>query len=514
MAWGNHAESSLPTALSLLALVTLFPVVGGVIQRRQNGHLLPAFLVGLSSGLALGLSLLAATSILALGLLFALARPRFAAFASLTAGGLVGLLPWFVFNASQRFAGLGELRGASSVDLGIALPKAIELIVHRLPAYLAPGIGANRAVELIFPVAVLLALTFATARALGGFAHRELRVEALFALPVLVFIAAYSATGFWVGDGRAGLISWHYLPPVTPFLLAGLATLLERVPVKGGALALLLVLGPSLVETGRRAQVPTTTPFQWSGASYYAYGWRLHGEHGEDLARAMTDIALLPGPASKRAALRGLVTGFQLTDGVPAWSTEPIGRNDRIASYIERSRETGAEELFLERLSLILSTGDRMVFQHDELTEFVARFGGETPDVAGPLVRAAMVAADRGSASQEVHSATLEALLTGHRQAAIEGLGIAAARRATLGEPPLEPPTVEQERLPFAMGYGFEIAWSRLVSGDAEAGGAPPPELDTDGLDLGVARALDLFDPDDPARRDWLAATLALRPLR
>jgi len=499
MAWGNHMESTLPCAMALLGVALVWGDDARLAAPRTGRRPL-AFAAGLAAGIALLWSLVAAltlaTIVVALALL---GRSTGATRRWFAAGAALGLVLPALFQMAVRMRGVGELEGALRPRIATALPKARQLIVDRMPEYLAPHLDSLATIEwlpwLAVAIAALVVVASGGRRLRPG---RQVPAELLIALPPALFVAAYATSGFWVGPEMAGIIAYHYLAPMTPFLLALVALATRHLGPVAGWLPVALLAGLAATGVGRRLPQATTLALTWSGVSHAAWGWHAYEAAERATPQTLAWLDRVGDEEARRAALRGVAVGMVIGERVDTWAADPEQRNERLERLLAMTRPAGADQpILLERIELVLRTADRMNLQRAEVPALLALARRLPPAEATAVIRAAAVDADRpdGPGIELLFEEPVE------NDAVYGGVGMAAARRRAQGREAPSPEVPERLRSRHDEGYGFEWAWSHLVTNSSAYKG---PDVEPRAAARGVVRALELFEPDDAARRRWL----------
>ncbi|NLH47002.1 MAG: hypothetical protein GX444_00200 [Myxococcales bacterium] len=135
--WGNYAENAM---LSLAAFLLVFRQLAAPRQTIRD-YLLHGVFFGLGVWIHYGF----AVTVLWLLVLWWLARPAGAGFRhgmAVLAGALVGLLPWFLYNLTHDWRGLGRLTDAvgKSTGLGRRLASGFGRLWHLWTNDLASGL--------------------------------------------------------------------------------------------------------------------------------------------------------------------------------------------------------------------------------------------------------------------------------------------------------------------------------------------------------------------------------------
>ncbi|MEM9381908.1 MAG: glycosyltransferase family 39 protein [Planctomycetota bacterium] len=228
--WTSHVEAN-AFAMALLWFWTrhVFDGRGG-----PRGAFLLGVLAGLSFWFHYGLLIW-----LVLMLLVEVVRDRRAwirpAMGIRVAGFAIGLAPWWVYNATHGWKGLGVYGKSASAHFQTSSEEIVEtvgrLVSHFLPhsAFLPHWGGAGRALELaLFALAIAawLSLTVSSVRALAR--DREVRPELVVAAYPLLWSVLY-VFGTFHGQDR-WVSGYRYMLPLHPVGWFCVGVLLARAP--------------------------------------------------------------------------------------------------------------------------------------------------------------------------------------------------------------------------------------------------------------------------------------------
>jgi hypothetical protein len=214
---------------------------------------------GACAGLAVGFDYPFAIPAVLLGVYAASARPRLRRLAEYAAGGVVGLLPVWVFD-SWAFGNPFHLGYSGTAGQGAEGGwQTTGFFGQTAPSF-------HIAVSLLLSQRGLLVLTPVLALATAGCIvlwRRGLRAEAAFigALTVveLVWNSARHPTAFALGGWVPGP---RFLIPLLPFLCLALAPLVRRAPLTTGALALISI-GAMTVATSAEPLLSNDDTHHW-----------------------------------------------------------------------------------------------------------------------------------------------------------------------------------------------------------------------------------------------------------
>ncbi len=257
-AFGTHVESNaLSMALLALFLATWWRADG------KSPPLRLAFLWGVLAGFAIYFGYIVLLTLAALALarflcdkLFFMRRDALVALC----GMLVGLVPWFAYNVPRDFAGLsiyGRPLGGSTITRAEskgAGERALDLLQHGFPDSpffrdLGPISGHAQGLVYAAGIALLaLGVLFPLRARLAPIVRAVSRPRTdsalvpfspLLLLPPLLFVAAYVATDFKVGEPAESVVAYRYVHVVWPWLFAAAAITLDALMRAGGGRAAL-----------------------------------------------------------------------------------------------------------------------------------------------------------------------------------------------------------------------------------------------------------------------------------
>lgn len=226
-AWGTHVESN---AFALLVV--------WAFARHASGEAPPqrtSFVLGLACGLALSFSYGTALAIALVVLAECVSRASERVAPLARAGGFaIGLVPWFAYNVTHDFAGLG-LYGRSAEEhlapLASVASNAAALATRHLPASLAfPWIAGASGRVLDAAVALAFVSLWIAAFVLARGRGRPARVALAFPL---VFAVAYSFGSFHAVEAGDWVHGYRYLALVWPFLWICAALALDALAARG-----------------------------------------------------------------------------------------------------------------------------------------------------------------------------------------------------------------------------------------------------------------------------------------
>lgn len=489
MAWGNHAESAAP---AVAAFYFLLRARDATTARAATAWASTSALLAALAPFFSWMGLLP----LAAWIGAARASERAAPFrsrAALFAGVAVGALPFLWFATRRGAEAVAVLDSTLTPQLGLAPIKLWRLVTVHLPEFFGPrpwgALGAALA------VAAIAQLVLSRTR------YPRHAVIMVAGTPC-AFAAAFAVTGFHLGDPANGVIAFHYLAPVAPYLLVAVAALLARLPSRPRLVMTAAVCaafaGPVVARMYRLYhREAAATVLRYPGYSYSAYGWHLLESCRRDLACVADRIERIEPQPARAAARHGAAIGVGIDDRVAQWSTRADGRVARILALQRRAALTPTlADAIAERGALVWSTRPQAQVGTDDREQLLRSLGAELwPVAALPWVQAAF-------AQSEPDAEVLRlawSLETGARRAALAGLGQALARRDRAC-----PELAEADAAACANGLGFETTWQALT------GGRKRKLRWTGDARAGAARALWLFEPDATRRRDDFARSLAV----
>ena len=229
LAWASHVEAN----AFAMAVLWFWSLHAFRPERRLSG----AFGVGVAAGLALwfhyGLALW-----LAVMLLVELLRDRKALLRAdmgvRVTGVLVGLCPWWIYNLTHDWQGLGVYGKSAAGHFQSSLAGVVgafgALITEYLPhsIFLPELAGAGRVIEFVL---LSLALFAWAAVSLGAFRalvrEREVRPELALALYPLLWVLSY-VLGTFQGQPMKGVNGYRYMLPLYPVAWISLGVWLSR----------------------------------------------------------------------------------------------------------------------------------------------------------------------------------------------------------------------------------------------------------------------------------------------
>jgi 4-amino-4-deoxy-L-arabinose transferase-like glycosyltransferase len=389
-AMGSHGESIL---FSLVELLIFFEIRSGRWRTLAGWGLL-----GLVSGLGLWFCYTSGMTLLACGaawlLLEGLPRPR--EIASASVGGMLGLVPWLVYNLNHEFVGLTrilELFGMGNpVDPWLAqgpLEKAVNMFSRDLPVgLLAPypealpdGLGPALLIAGTVPYAVALVWS---AWRVGGLLREERsdresrRRELVFVIYGLVFLGVFLGSRFTI-DPVDGIVVYRLFVPPAVLLLLPAASGVARAWRRGGLVrqaglvGCCLCIGSFAVATAFFATRQTEPLSRVVEVGYMVRGLLLHRKYEDQMDRAVEAARLVEAPSLRFKVFEGLgwgveyrfekegsletlerrIRAFPIDERVPflsgvRWATRI--RRDRFGESIETGSEQARNRIVLERI--------------------------------------------------------------------------------------------------------------------------------------------------------------------
>jgi hypothetical protein len=331
---GSHGESVL---FSLAELFVFFGILSGHWRTPAGWS---AF--GFVAGVGLWFCYTSGLTLVSCGVAWLLLerRPRASEISSAVAGGLVGMIPWFIYNATHEFAGVTRILEVFGLGDPIdawesksIVEKAPQLLLHDLPtSLLRPFENAidDRSMSVLaaaFFTPLIIALAFSVYRAaatlrsrLAGRQHSPGGTGAagdfVFVVHGLVFLTALLGSRFTVTADQ-GIISYRlFLQPAVLMLLPA-ANSVARGFAAGSRSRSLTALGFSayLLASSTATfllatrELPAQEHFQIN-SGHLVRGVLLHRKHEKDVERAAV-AARDSGVASwTYHALRGIGWGL------------------------------------------------------------------------------------------------------------------------------------------------------------------------------------------------------------
>jgi hypothetical protein len=335
---GFHGESIL---FNLVQIYLFLAILTG----RWRGF--PAWAaLGLISGLGLWFCYTTALSLAACGLTWLLLRgmPRRRDLLWAVAGGILGLVPWFIYNLHYAFQGgvrILEIFGLrDSIESWASqgpLSKLVSLFVRDLPlGVLLPQPAAlpawaGVAVILAFgvPLAVALAPAFwrgmriarrggATAGSLEAVLDREERQrELVFVVYAFVFVIMFIACRITV-DRDQGVITYRLFTPLTVLLSFPAAMTVAHALRRGGRYRLAAVAGCLVFLTASASataalaiRAPRENQILNLERGYAVMGVLLHRKFENNLARAIEAADRIPDDVYRDQVWHGIGWGME-----------------------------------------------------------------------------------------------------------------------------------------------------------------------------------------------------------
>jgi 4-amino-4-deoxy-L-arabinose transferase-like glycosyltransferase len=325
---GFHGESTL---FSLVEILIFFEIRAGRWRTPAGWGLL-----GLVAGLGLWFCYTSGLTLIACGvawlLLEGLPRPR--EIASATVGGMLGLVPWLVYNLRHEFLGLTrvfQLFGVGNpIDPWVAqgpLEKAVSLfsrdfpvgLITPYPEALPDDLGSVLRIAGAVPLAVALVWS---AWRVGGLLRRESsdrearRRELVFVVYGLVFLGVFLGSRFTVNPVD-GIISYRLFVPPAVLLLLPAASGVARAWRRGGLVrhaglvGCLLCIGSFAVATAFFATREIEPLRRVTEIGYMARGVLLHHKYEDRMDRAVEAARLVEAPHLRFKVFEGLGWGVE-----------------------------------------------------------------------------------------------------------------------------------------------------------------------------------------------------------
>jgi len=334
---GSHHESNLFSLLMISLLLALIT--------RRSRTLGTWTLLGVVAGSGIWFCPTSGQTLLACGLAWLLLErlPRPGELACALGGGLVGLIPWLVYNFQFEFRGVMrvlELFGfGDPVDPWAPQTlweKLVALVTYDLPVGLTvptegtvgPALTALLSIAFAAPLAGALAL--ASARC-GRLLRRGLpepgpasdpeaertRCELVFILYGGVFLTVFLATRFTV-DHTLGIVSYRlFLPPAVLLLLPAART--ACLAFAGGGwrraaavLAAISALTSSAVATvALAARAPSENQTLSTRTGYVVMGQLAHHKYVRDLSSALEVGRRIPERSVRHEVFQGIGWGME-----------------------------------------------------------------------------------------------------------------------------------------------------------------------------------------------------------
>lgn len=335
---GSHGE----TVLFSLLMFSLFL---GLLSGRLRGARSWAAL-GFVSGFGIWFCYTTGLSLLACGLTWLLLRrpPGAKQIGWATAGVLVGLVPWFIYNVRYGFVGM--VRVLEIFGLGDPIDpwqaqsvsaKLVQLIVQDLPTGLMAPLSTDLststtvALTLAFGIPLIVALALSLVRAAMVLRKRAFRnrpgaclesteegeLELVFVIYGLVFLMFFLLSSFTV-DPDLGVVVYRLFTPPAVLLMFPAAISFARLLHRGGWLRVVamatcgFVLTASAVgTTALAARVSEEEQVLSLFRGYVVMGLLLHRKFENDLPRALTMVGRIPEAAFRGQAWHGIGWGME-----------------------------------------------------------------------------------------------------------------------------------------------------------------------------------------------------------
>jgi len=414
---GSHGES---ISFSLAQLLLFFGLLDGS-WRRPAGWL--AF--GLVSGLGLWFCYTSGLSLLACALAWLLLEraPRLREIAWATGGGILGLVPWLVYNSSRGFAGLGrilQLFGLESApDPWIAQSasdKLISLVAHDWtrglvrPFFRGGPDWLEAVVVTAFALPLAAALAWSLWRAVlepllkrvtsygSGPAERSdaMLRELVFFLYAVVFLTVYLGSRFTI-DASGGAVQYRlFLAPAVLMLLPAshsFARALDsgafvRTSASIALYFFLVVTAGATVFSATR--VLTEGPAFGDQFGYMVRGVLLHRQYESDLGPAIVAARRVKEPSARLSTFKGLGWGLEFRferDGDMSVVHRELSRvtaeeRDEMLAGIRWASDRRKSWVFEQREWMVQGR-ERTVTTASDLTLLSTRID-ELLDLAGP----------------------------------------------------------------------------------------------------------------------------------
>ncbi len=346
LAWASHVEAN-AFAMALLLFWSRHVF-------REERRLPEAFGVGVLAGLSLWFHYGLALWLAALLIVEAL-RDRRAWFRAdmgvRILGVVVGLGPWWVYNLTHDWQGLGvygkSAAGHFQVSLASALGTFVELVTGYLPhsMFLPELGGAGRAIEFLLlglAVSAWAVVSWGALRAL--LRDREVRPELALALYPVLWTLSY-VFGSFHGQPLKGVNGYRYMLPLHPVAWISLGVWLSRWrPALSSSVAglVLVLLGASTASYLRpdRAHLNATAP----GHLVESVGGFLFERAGDDPERL---VEAMERALEHRSDLEADIVLFTLSGRlkygstmVPPPNTEPGPQMDRWVAMVQGFEES------------------------------------------------------------------------------------------------------------------------------------------------------------------------------
>jgi 4-amino-4-deoxy-L-arabinose transferase-like glycosyltransferase len=400
---GSHGESTL---FSLLQVFLFLKILSGVWPRAWSWALF-----GLLSGLGIwfcytsGLTLVACT--LTWVLLRKMPRPKELLWA--TGGGLLGLMPWLLYNLQYEFVGgrrILELFGfGDPIDPWVSqsLPvKFIGLVTHHLPIGLVAPIPDTLSHLLVPAVAASFCIPFVSALLISAARvgptlrraartdpppdqpadDRRKQAEIVFVVYAVVFLAVFLVSQFSV-DPYLGPVTYRLFVPLAVLLLIPAAISAVRGFDRGSwrraasFLGCVLCLTASLIATLALAlREPDSRQILGVERGYMVMGVLLHRKFEGELERALAAADRITHPDMQYNVRFGIGWGMEFRfekegslenvrealSSVPPEKRMPIlaginwalhGTRNDLAERIKRGEQIDRHRVLLRRLQAI-----------------------------------------------------------------------------------------------------------------------------------------------------------------
>jgi hypothetical protein len=380
---GSHCESALFSLLQLL-------IFSGILAGRWRSPLgWCAF--GFVSGLGLWFCFTSGLSLAACALSWVMLKgiPRVRELLAVAAGTLVGLIPWFVYNAYHDFAGvtrLLEILGMGSpTDCWLPqgrLEKLVDLIRWDFAAGLVfpdgnalPAVWLRNTILLAFAVPLALALAFAaqrSSRILLSMLSRTLTTEAasdgscharelVFMVYAAVWLAFFLGSPFTITPEQEIAAYRLFLPPAVLLLIPAAHTVSHAIPLGYGArrmaiAGMILCLASSATGTILLAsRTPNAMHRINATMGYFTRGVLLHRAFEHELSRAFEAARRTTDPDLRFNVVAGIALGILTPfrkDGdleLLARQVESLPMAERVPTLVGLRFFGGAQRRYLQK---------------------------------------------------------------------------------------------------------------------------------------------------------------------